>query len=440
MSCWRAACAVIIGRLLVGAINGVERSSWVTHTLRDSALAPAGHDKMNWVRGRMPIVGRIRERYLEERPLEGQRVAISLHLEAKTAVLAELLHQGGAEVAITSSNPLTAQDDVAAALAERGVIVHALRGATPEEFDQLHQRVLDLEPTLIIDDGGELTERLHKERAELAPGIVGGAEETTTGVLRLKALARAQRLRYPMVLVNDADMKHLFDNRYGTGQSSWEGIMRATNLVVAGKTVVVAGYGWCGRGVADRARGLGARVIVTEVNPVRANEALMDGHQVMPMAEAASWGDYFVTVTGNYGVVREEHFQVMKDGAILANAGHFDVEVDVAALKRMAKATHPGRGPESVGYELQDGRVLWLLAEGRLVNLAAGDGHPAEIMDLTFALQALSLEDLLKTRPQPGVYPVNPDVDAWVAKIRLQALNRRIDVLTPQQRDYLENS
>lgn len=412
----------------------------ITHTLRDPGLAPAGHDKMDWVTAHMPILGRIRARYQDDKPLAGQRVAISLHLEAKTAVLAELLHHGGAEVAITSSNPLTAQDDVAAALAERGVTVHAFRGASADEFDQLHQRVLDIRPTLIIDDGGELTERLHKDRAALATEIVGGAEETTTGVLRLKALAREGRLTYPMVLVNDADMKHLFDNRYGTGQSTWDGIMRSTNLVVAGKTVVVAGYGWCGKGVAERARGLGARVIVTEVDPVRANEALMDGHRVMPMDDAAALGDYFVTVTGNYGVIREVHFQAMKDGAILANAGHFDVEVDVAALKRMARGTRPGRVREVMGYETADGRVLWLLAEGRLVNLAAGDGHPAEIMDLTFALQALSLEDLLRTRPKPGVYPVNPEVDSWVARIRLEALGARIDALTAEQRDYLANS
>jgi adenosylhomocysteinase len=410
------------------------------HTLRDPGLAPAGHDKMNWVAGHMPILGRIRERYQETRPLAGQRVVISLHLEAKTAVLAELLHQGGADVAITSSNPLSAQDDVAAALAERGVTVHAFRGASAEEFDQLHHRVLDLEPTLIIDDGGELTERLHQDRADLAANIIGGAEETTTGVLRLKALARAGRLSYPMVLVNDADMKHLFDNRYGTGQSTWDGIMRSTNLVVAGKTVVVAGYGWCGKGVAERARGLGARVIVTEVNPVRANEALMDGHRVMTMDEAAPLGDYFVTVTGNYGVVREEHFQTMKNGAVLANAGHFDVEVDVATLKKTARATRPGRVREVVGYEMADSRVLWLLAEGRLVNLAAGDGHPAEIMDLTFALQALSLEDLLRVRPAPGVYPVNPEVDNWVARIRLEALGIGIDALSAVQQEYLAKS
>ncbi len=410
------------------------------HTLRNPQLAAGGHAKMDWVTAHMPVLGQIRTRYQEAKPLAGQRVAISLHLEAKTAVLAEVLHLGGAQVAITSSNPLTAQDDVAAALAERGVEVHAMRGANADEFDQMHHRVLDIEPTLIIDDGGELTERLHGVRADLAKHIVGGAEETTTGVTRLRALASQGHLKYPMILVNDADMKHLFDNRYGTGQSTWDGIMRSTNLVVAGKTAVVAGYGWCGKGVAERARGLGARVIVTEVNPVRANEALMDGHQVMPMDEAARLGDYFVTVTGNYGVIRSEHFDVMKDGAILSNAGHFDVEVDVKALRQTAVRTVPGRTSDVVGYQLSDGRVLWLLAEGRLVNLAAGDGHPAEIMDMTFALQALSLEHLLKSRLAAGVYPVPEDVDHWVAQIRIRALGLAIDQLSDAQRVYMEHS
>lgn len=410
------------------------------HTLRDGGRAKSGHAKMDWASSHMPILNRIRDRYQSHKPLANQRVAISLHLEAKTAVLAELLHLGGASIAITSSNPLTAQDDVAAALSERGVQVHAFRGATPEEFDQWHQRVLDIEPTLIIDDGGELTDRLHHQRQKLARAVIGGAEETTTGVIRLKALARRGLLQYPMVLVNDADMKHLFDNRYGTGQSTWDGIMRTTNLVIAGKTVVVAGYGWCGKGVAERARGLGARVIITEVNPVRANEALMDGHQVMTMAEAAKLGDFFITVTGNYGVIQAEHFRVMKNGAILANAGHFDVEVDVKALGDMALGTKAGRGPGITGYELSDGRVLWLLAQGRLVNLAAGDGHPAEIMDLTFALQALSLEELLRVRPEPGVYPVSKEVDNWVATIRLEALGLSIDYLSTAQKEYLDQS
>lgn len=406
-------------------------------TLKNPGSAPSGHAKMDWVTARMPILSEIRRRYQKDRPLRGQRIAVSLHLEAKTAVLAELLHQGGAEVAITSSNPLTAQDDVAAALAERGVIVHALYGVDDDEFDRLHHAVLDIEPTLLIDDGGELTARLHGARVNLAPGVIGGAEETTTGVTRLRALASSGALLYPMIAVNDADMKHLFDNRYGTGQSTWDSIMRTTNLVVAGKTVVVAGYGWCGKGVAERARGLGARVIVTEVNPVRANEALMDGHRVMPMDQAAAFGDIFITVTGNRGVITTEHFLRMADGALLANAGHFDVEVDVAALKALAIDTVAGRNDAVVGYRLPNGRTLWLLAQGRLVNLAAGDGHPTEIMDLTFGLQARSLEDLLEHRRSPGVYPVPPVVDQWVAATRLKALGVVIDHLTPEQQAYL---
>ncbi|MDA8193332.1 MAG: adenosylhomocysteinase [Thermaerobacter sp.] len=406
-------------------------------TVKDLALAPAGHAKIEWVTGRMPVLAQIRQRYLANRPLAGQRIAISLHLEAKTAVLAELLHQGGAEVAITSSNPLTAQDDVAAALSERGVIVHARCGVDAATFEQLHQKVLDLEPTLLIDDGGELTERLHGNRHPLAKGVRGGAEETTTGVTRLRALAASGRLRYPMIAVNDADMKHLFDNRYGTGQSTWDGIMRTTNLVVAGKVVVVAGYGWCGKGVAERARGLGAEVIVTEVDPVRANEALMDGHRVMPMLAAAPHGDFFVTVTGNRSVITTRHFERIKDGAILANAGHFDVEVDVQALAGLAVQEIPGRNPLVKGYRLPSGQTVWLLAEGRLVNLAAGDGHPTEIMDLTFGLQARALEDLLARERAPGVYPVPAEVDRWVAQTRLQALGLGIDQLTAEQAAYL---
>ncbi|MCY0907243.1 MAG: adenosylhomocysteinase [Sulfobacillus thermotolerans] len=406
-------------------------------TIKDRALASDGHKKMDWVVGRMPVLGALRERYASEKPFTDQRIAISLHLEAKTAVLAELLHIGGATVSITSSNPLSTQDDVAAALAERGVTVHAFRGATDEEFDRLHQRVLDLEPTLIIDDGGELTDRLHSSRSSLADRVKGGAEETTTGVTRLRALAREGKLRYPMIAVNDADMKHLFDNQYGTGQSTWDGIMRTTNLLIAGTTVVVAGYGWCGRGVAERARGLGARVIVTEVNPVRANEALMDGHQVMTMDEAASYGDFFVTVTGNRDVITPSHFSKMKTGAVLANAGHFDVEVDVKGLRAMAVETIPGRNANVEGFRLPSGQTVWLLAEGRLVNLAAGDGHPAEIMDLTFGLQALALEYLLSHPLSPGVYPVDPDVDQWVARIRLKALGIGIDTLTPEQQAYM---
>ncbi len=406
-------------------------------TVRNQALASSGRAKLDWVRPRMPVLEAIRQRYLQDRPLAGQRVAISLHLEAKTAILAELLHQGGATVSVTSSNPLTAQDDVAAALAETGVEVHAYAEATPEEFEWLHQQVLDIEPTLIVDDGGELTQRLHGNRQSLADQVLGGAEETTTGITRLKALAASGNLRYPMIAVNDADMKHLFDNRYGTGQSTWDAIMRSTNVVIAGKSVVVAGYGWCGKGVAERARGLGARVIVTEVNPVRANEAWMDGYQVMPMDRAAELGEIFVTVTGNRDVIGARHFSRMKDGAILANAGHFDVEIDVKALKEGAVGQVPGRSAAVVGYLWPNGPRLWLLAEGRLVNLAAGDGHPVEIMDLTFGLQALALEQLLQQRMSPGVYPVPAEVDRWVADIRLQALGIGIDQLSADQVRYL---
>lgn len=410
----------------------------VTNTLRDPGLASEGHRKLQWVRERMPVLAVLRARYQQTQPFAGQRIAVSLHLEAKTAVLAELLHLGGAQVAVTSSNPLSTQDDVAAALAELGVEVHAWRGATAEEFDRFHHRVLDLEPTLVVDDGAELSERLHGSRKVLLPNVRGGAEETTTGLMRLRALARSGRLAYPMIAVNDADMKHLFDNRYGTGQSTWDAIMRHTNLVVAGAVAVVSGYGWCGKGVAQRARGLGARVVVTEVDPVRANEALMDGFEVMPMLEAARIGKFFVTVTGNRDVISRPHFDRMADGAVLANAGHFDVEIDVQALREGAIGTVAGRTPAMVGYRWPTGATLWLMAEGRLVNLAAGDGHPVEIMDLSFALQARSLEHLLSHPLPPGVHPVDPAVDRWVAQTRLDALGVAIDRLTPGQLAYLQ--
>lgn len=364
---------------------------------------------------------------------------MSLHLEAKTAALALLLTEGGATVAITSSNPLSAQDDVALALAEYGVMVHARRGTDEVEFDRLHHQVLDVEPTLILDDGGELLSRLVGPRAALAPGVIGGAEETTTGVTRMRALAASGRLPFPMVAVNDAPMKHLFDNRYGTGQSTWEGIIRATNMTVAGAHVVVAGYGWCGRGIAERARGLGAQVIVTEVDPVRANEALMDGHRVMPMADAAREAQFVVTATGCRDVVRPEHLALLPDGAILANAGHFDIEIDVRWLRQHAARVTPGRTADVVGYELANGRTLFVLAEGRLVNLAAGDGHPVEIMDLTFALQALTLERIATVRMPPQVYAIDPDIDRWVAEARLKAVGVTIDQWSSMQRQYMHS-
>jgi adenosylhomocysteinase len=399
----------------------------------------SGRAKLEWVHDRMPLLARLRDRYRAEKPFSGQRLSMSLHLEAKTAALAELLADGGAVVSITSSNPLSAQDDVAAALSERGVEVHARRGLDDVEFDRLQHRVLDIEPTLILDDGGELLSRLVTSRKSLAGGVRGGAEETTTGVTRIRALARDGRLPFAMIAVNDAAMKHLFDNRYGTGQSTWEGIMRACNTTVAGAQVVVAGYGYCGRGVAERARGLGAQVIVTEVDAVRANEAVMDGNRVMPMRDAVRTADFVVTTTGCRDVVRAEHLRLMKDGVVLANAGHFNVEVDVAWLEAQAVRRRPGRTPDVVGYTLADGRTRWVVAEGRLVNLAAGDGHPVEIMDMTFALQALSLEGLAKAVRPPGLYPVDGDIDRWVAQARLEAIGVAIDHLNRAQMRYLNS-
>ena len=364
-----------------------------TSLIKDLSLAHEGHLKIDWVKEHMPVLNRIRDRFVKEKPFDGLNVTISLHLEAKTAYLAKVIQAGGARVTITGSNPLSTQDDVCAALVEDGIQVFARYNPEPEEYKQHLIKALETGPDLIIDDGGDLVSILHAEKPELLEKIRGGAEETTTGILRLKALEKAGELKFPMMAVNDAFCKHLFDNRYGTGQSVWDGINRTTNLVVAGKTVVVIGYGWCGKGVAMRAKGLGAKVIVTEVDPIKAVEAYMDGFEVMSMHEAAKHGDYFVTVTGNKDCISKEHFQQMKDGAILANAGHFDVEVNVKELEALAAAKRTVR-KNIEEYQLNDGRKIYLLAEGRLVNLAAGDGHPAEIMDMTFALQAVSLESL----------------------------------------------
>ncbi|WP_338824683.1 Adenosylhomocysteinase [Moorella humiferrea] len=406
--------------------------------IREPALAPEGLLKIEWVQKHMPILNEIRRDFSERRPLAGMRVGICLHLEAKTAYLALVLKAGGAEVAICGSNPLSTQDDVCAGLAEQGVAVYAHHGCTAEEYNTFLNKVLDTRPQLVIDDGGDLVHLLHTDRRELLPDIIGGAEETTTGILRLKAMEAEGTLAFPMVAVNNGACKHLFDNRYGTGQSTWDGIMRTTNLTVCGKTVVVAGYGWCGKGVAMRAKGLGARVIVTEVDPIAANEALMDGFQVMPMIEAAKLGDFFVTVTGCTNVIRAEHFAVMKDGAILANAGHFDVEINKNDLMAIAQSHRPARR-NIEEFVLKDGRRLYLLAEGRLVNIAAADGHPAEIMDLSFALQALSLEYLINNAGQlpPKVLPVTREIDLKVASLRLKALGVEIDELTPEQQRYL---
>lgn len=406
--------------------------------IRDASLASSGLLKIDWVKNHMPILNEIRRDFEVRQPFRGKRVAMCLHLEAKTAYLAEVLKAGGAEVAICGSNPLSTQDDVCAGLASLGVAVYAWHGCTSEEYTSFLHKVLDTKPHLIIDDGGDLVHLLHTDRRELLPDIMGGAEETTTGILRLKAMEREGALAFPMVAVNDAYCKHLFDNRYGTGQSTWDGIMRNTNLTVCGKTVVVAGYGWCGKGIAMRAKGLGARVIVTEVNPIPANEALMDGFEVMPMVEAARYGDIFVTATGCINVMRGEHYAVMKDGAILANAGHFDVEINKQDLQAMAQSRRVVR-QNIEEFVLADGRRIYLLAEGRLVNIAAADGHPAEIMDLSFALQALCLDYLVKNAGQlpRKVIPVPWEIDRQVASLRLQSLGVEIDSLTPEQESYL---
>lgn len=408
--------------------------SWV----RDLSLAPAGAAKIRWAAEHMPLLRVLRDREGPSQPLKGRRVAAVLHLEAKTAVLILLLRDLGARVAVAGSNPLSTQDDVAAALAAEGVEVYARRGVTEEEYRELLARVAATEPELVIDDGADLIALLHTRMRHLLPRILGGAEETTTGVRRLRALAADGKLAFPVVAVNDARMKFLFDNRYGTGQSVWDAIMRTTNLVVAGKHVVVAGYGWCGKGVALRARGLGARVTVCEVDPIAANEALMDGFAVMPLRRAAATADVVVTVTGMRDVVRREHLLVMRSGVLLANAGHFDVEIDVASLRAMAVARREVR-PGVSEYELPDGRRIHLLAEGRLVNLASGDGHPVEIMDMSFALQALSLLHLVRQAGQlaPGVHPVPESLDREVAAMRLAALGVEIDRLTRRQKAYL---
>lgn len=408
--------------------------------VRDLSLAPDGKLKIDWVQAHMPVLNRIREQFEQDQPFKGLRVAISLHLEAKTAYLAKVVQAGGAEVVITGSNPLSTQDDVCAALVADGITVFAKYNPDPVEYKELMVKTLETKPDLIIDDGGDLVTILHAERQDLLVQVRGGAEETTTGILRLKAMEKDGSLQFPMVAVNDAYCKYLFDNRYGTGQSVWDGINRTTNLVVAGKTVVVNGYGWCGKGVAMRAKGLGANVVVTEVDAIRAVEAYMDGFTVMSMAEAAKVGHYFVTVTGNKDVIRGEHIAQMQDGAILSNAGHFDVEVNLVELAAMTVSKRMVRR-NIEEYKLQDGRRIYVLAEGRLVNLAAGDGHPAEIMDMTFALQALSLRYVNEQYEQIGKRVVNVPyaLDEQVARTKLEALGLSIDTLSVEQKAYLES-
>ena len=406
--------------------------------IRDLNLWESGERKIQWVKSNMPLLRGIEEDFLKTKPFAGKRIALSIHLEAKTAYLCRVLAAGGAEMFITGSNPLSTQDDVAAALVHGGLNVFAWHGTTPEEYEAHTRRVIEAKPHFIIDDGGDLVTLIHSEYPELLENVNGGCEETTTGILRLHVMADAGKLKFPMMLVNDADCKHLFDNRYGTGQSVWDGINRTTNLIVAGKTVVIAGYGWCGKGTAMRAKGLGAKVIVTEVDPVKAIEAVMDGFTVMKMEQAAEIGDFFVTVTGCSRVITGNSFLKMREGAVLCNAGHFDVEVDMAGLRELATESFPARN-NITGYKLPNGRTIYVIAEGRLVNLAAGDGHPAEIMDMSFAIQALSAQWLIENRASVSkmLNNVPRAVDEDVAWRKLRSMKLEIDVLTPEQKEYL---
>ena len=406
--------------------------------IKDISLAPSGHDKIEWVENFMPVMAAADKEFSVSKPFAGKKMVITLHLEAKTAYMAEIFHHAGAEVAVTGSNPLSTQDDVAAALVEDGVNVFAWHGCTDEEYNTFINKALDIKPDIVIDDGGDLVHMLHTTRRELLTGIIGGSEETTTGVHRLRALAKAGKLEFPMIAANDAYCKYLFDNRYGTGQSTWDGIMRTTNLVIAGKNVVIAGYGWCGKGGAMRARGLGANVIITEVDPIKAIEAVFDGFRVMPMSEAAKIGDIFLTLTGDKDVIRGQHFAVMKNGAMMCNAGHFDVEINIPELTAGSTSRRTVR-KNIEEFVQKDGRKLYLLAEGRLVNLAAGDGHPAEIMDLSFGVQFFSALHLLKhgREMSKDVHIMPDEINTQIAEIKLKSLGVSIDSLSEEQRAYL---
>lgn len=408
--------------------------------IRDKNLAESGEKKIEWVKRNCDLLRMLEEEFSKTKPFAGKKIALSVHLEAKTAYLCKVLAAGGAEMYVTGSNPLSTQDDIAAALAAAGLNVYAWYNATTEEYFDHIRRVLEIGPNVIIDDGGDLVHMMHTEYTDLIPNVLGGCEETTTGILRLEAMDRAGKLKFPMVRVNNADCKHLFDNRYGTGQSVWDGICRTTNLIVAGKNVVVAGYGWCGKGVAMRAKGLGAKVIVTEVDPIRAIEAVMDGFEVMPMNEAARIGDFFVTVTGCDKVIDTDDFAVMKEGAILCNAGHFDCEINMAELRKIAVETKEMR-KNIMGYKMPEGHWIFVLAEGRLVNLAAGDGHPAEIMDMSFAIQALSAKYIVENagKLDTMIQDVPREVDLDVAARKLAFMGKEIDTLTDEQVAYLNS-
>ena len=409
------------------------------YKVKDLGLAPKGKMQIEWAEKHMPVLMSIRKRFSKEKPLRNVRIGAVLHVTKETAVLVKTLKEGGAEVYLAASNPLSTQDDVAAALVEEGIHVYAWRGQSSEEYYWCIHKVAEAEPNIVVDDGGDLHVTLHTEYVDIARKIVGGTEETTTGVIRLKALEREGKLLYPVIAVNDAYTKFLFDNRYGTGQSTVDGILRATNILIAGKRVVVAGYGWVGRGIAIRMRGMGARVIVTEVDPIRALEAVMDGFEVMPMNEAAKIGDIFITATGNKDVITKKHFELMKNGAILANAGHFNVEISVRDLEEISIAKREIR-PYVTEYTLPNGKKLYLLAEGRLVNLVAAEGHPSEVMDMSFANQALSIEYMAKNPRLPvKVYRVPREIDETVARLKLESMNIKIDELTPEQKKYLES-
>ena len=410
------------------------------YEVKDMALAPSGHRKIEWVKANMPLLSALEKEFEVTKPFEGIKISLSIHMEAKTAYLCKVLAAGGAILSATGSNVLSTQDDVAAALADDGISIFAIHGADQETYNRHIEMCLEQKSNIIIDDGGDLVSMLHNERPDLAEEVWGGCEETTTGIIRLRAMEKEGALKFPMVAVNDADCKHLFDNRYGTGQSVWDSIMRNTNLIVAGKTVVVAGYGWCSRGIAMRAASLGAQVIVTEIDPIKAMEAKMDGHSVMTMGQAAPLGDIFVTATGCAGTIRMEHMEKMKNMAILANAGHFNVEIDMQALEEQAVSKKEMRN-NIMGYTLKNGNTVNVLAEGRLVNIAAADGHPAEIMDLSFAVQAMSamyIKDNYKDL-ENRVIDVSAEIDDVIARRKLAAWGIEIDTLTEEQEKYLNS-
>ncbi|MEM1368444.1 MAG: adenosylhomocysteinase [Cyanobacteria bacterium P01_H01_bin.15] len=409
--------------------------------VRDLSLAPRGHQRIEWAGREMPVLRQIRERFAQEQPLAGIRLVACCHVTTETAHLAIALKAGGADALLIASNPLSTQDDVAACLvADYGIPVYAMKGEDNETYHRHVQTALDFRPNIIIDDGSDVTATLIKERQDQLADIIGTTEETTTGIVRLNAMLQDGVLSFPAMNVNDADTKHFFDNRYGTGQSSLDGILRATNILLAGKTVVVAGYGWCGKGVALRARGLGSNVIVTEIDPTRAIEAVMDGFRVMPMAEAAPQADLFVTLTGNKHVIRREHFEAMKDGAMVCNAGHFDIEIDLEALGELATGVKTVRD-FTQEYSLSNGKSVIVLGEGRLINLAAAEGHPSAVMDMSFANQAMAVEYLVKNKGQlePGVHTIPVEVDREIARLKLQGMNLAIDELTPTQVEYMNS-